>query len=125
MNKTLKFRVVSLSVAGFFDLLSLIFPPLCQAQTVRQASGLSTADIQGAVDAFRADLGGANNGAGGTFTTGRREINWDGVPDQFSAPNNLPANFFNTTSSRGLVLATPGTAFQVSAKAGNATSTAV
>jgi hypothetical protein len=116
---------VSLSVAGFFGLLALTFTPLCQAQTVRQAAGLSPAEIQGAVDAFRADLGGANNGAGGTFATGRREINWDGVPDQFSAPNNLPANFFNTTSSRGLVLATPGTAFQVSAKVGNSTSTAV
>jgi hypothetical protein len=53
-----------------------------------------------------------------TFPTGRREINWDGVPDAFSAPNNLPANFFNVNSPRGVVFSTPGTGFQVSANAG-------
>ena len=31
-----------------------------------------------------------------------------------SAPNNLPANFFNVNSPRGVIFATPGTAFQVS-----------
>src|SRR5437868_8958461 len=39
----------------------------------------------------------------------RSEINWDGVPDALAAPNNLPANFFNVNSPRGVVLATPGT----------------
>jgi hypothetical protein len=55
----------------------------------------------------------------------RREINWDGVPDSFSAPNNLPANFFNVNSPRGVVFSTPGSGFQVSAKSGNATVTAL
>ena len=36
---------------------------------------------------------------------GRREINWDGVADGFAAPNNLPANFFNKNSPRGVVFA--------------------
>ena len=92
---------------------------------VRSATGVSPASIQTAMDQFRADLGGANNGIGGTFATGRREINWDGVPDAVSAPNNLPANFFNSNSPRGAVFSTPGTAFQVSAKAGNPTMTPV
>jgi hypothetical protein len=122
MKRVLKLKAASMTTIG---LLALAFGPLCYAQTVRQAAGLSPADIQSAVDDFRADLGGANNGIGGTFTTGRREINWDGVPDDRSAPNNLPAEFFNVNSLRGLVLATPGTGFQVSAKAGNATSAAV
>ncbi|MEP7343378.1 MAG: hypothetical protein ABI977_36980 [Acidobacteriota bacterium] len=122
MKRILKLKAPYMATIG---LLALAFGPLCYAQTVRQAAGLSPADIQTAVDDFRADLGGANNGIGGTLTTGRREINWDGVPDDRSAPNNLPADFFNVNSQRGLVLATPGTGFQVSAKAGNATSTEV
>src|SRR6478672_11455328 len=92
---------------------------------VRSASGSSPASIAPAVDQFRADIGSANNGVGGTFTSGHREINWDGVPDAFSAPNNLPANFFNANSPRGAVFSTPGTGFQVSAKTGNPTVTAL
>lgn len=48
-------------------------------------------------------MGGANNGVGGSFATGRREINWDGVPDNFAEPNNLPPNFFNVNSPRGVI----------------------
>ncbi len=58
----------------------------------RTATGADPAAIQAAVDAFRTDLGG-NNGVGGSFATGRREINWDGVPDAFSAPNALAGRF--------------------------------
>src|SRR5206468_2216829 len=36
------------------------------------AAGAAPAAIQGSVDAFRAALGGANNGVGGTFPNGRR-----------------------------------------------------
>jgi hypothetical protein len=61
----------------------------------------------------------------GSFGTGRREINWDGVPDALAAPNNLPANFFNVNSPRGIILDTPGTGFQVSANAVNPTSTPI
>jgi hypothetical protein len=82
------------------------------------AAGRTPADIQASVDAFRNFLGGKNNGVGGTFPNGRREINWDGVPDAFAAPNNLPANFFNANSLRGAVFFTPGFGFQVSANQG-------
>jgi hypothetical protein len=62
--------------------------------------------------------GGTVAGANGSFSGVRREINWDGVPDAFSAPNSLPANFFNVTSPRGVVFSTAGTGFEVSANAG-------
>jgi hypothetical protein len=59
-----------------------------------------------------------NPNVAGSFGSGRREINWDGVPDALAAPNNLPANFFNVNSPRGVVFTTAGTGFQVSANAG-------
>ncbi len=95
------------------------------APVVFEASGASPADIQAAVDAFRAFLGVLNPNVPGSFPDGRREINWDGVPDAFSAPNNLPANFFNANSPRGAVFFTPGTGFQVSADSVNPTNTPV
>ncbi len=73
------------------------------APVVRQGSGANTAALQAIIDQFRADLGGGNNGVGGSFKTGRREINWDGVPDSFSEPNNFPLDFFNVNSPRGVI----------------------
>jgi hypothetical protein len=95
------------------------------APVVFEASGASPADIQAAVDAFRAFLGPLNPNVAGSFASGRREINWDGVPDAFAAPNNLPANFFNANSPRGAVFFTPGSGFQVSADSVNPTNTPV
>jgi hypothetical protein len=82
------------------------------------ASGANPAAIQTTVDAFRTALGPLNPNTAGSFGVGRREINWDGVPDSLSAPNNLPANFFNVNSPRGVVFSTPSTGFQTSANAG-------
>src|SRR5947199_3075972 len=91
------------------------------AVAVTVSSGANAAAIQGAVDSFRANLGTLNPNVAGSFGSGRREINWDGVPDALSAPNNLPANFFNVNSPRGVVLSTPGSGFQVSATAASGT----
>jgi hypothetical protein len=117
---------LSLAFAGFG--LTLIFNPGTASADphVFEASGATPADIQTAVDAFRnfGDFG-TNNGVGGTFPNGRREINWDGVPDAFAAPSLLPANFFNSNSPRGIVFFTPGTGFQVSANSINPTNTPV
>src|SRR5947199_6796930 len=115
---------LSLAIASFG--LTLIFNPVAASADpeVFEASGATPADIQTAVDAFRNFLG-DNNGVGGTFPTGRREINWDGVPDGFAAPNNLPANFFNSNSPRGVVFFTPGSGFQVSADSDNPTNTPI
>jgi hypothetical protein len=82
------------------------------------AAGANPASIQSTVDTFRTTLGSLNPNVAGSFGSGRREINWDGVPDALSAPNNLPPNFFNVNSPRGAVFSTPGTGFQVSANAG-------
>ena len=89
------------------------------AQTVRSGTGADAASITAIRDLYRTDLGGGTvAGANGSFGGLRREINWDGVPDGFSSPNSLPANFFNVNSPRGVVFGTPGTGFQVSANTG-------
>jgi hypothetical protein len=115
MNKRLSWLMPMLLMAGIIGLSS----PSFAVPIVEQASGANPAAIQAAVDAFRADLGNPlNPNVAGSFPGGRREINWDGVPDSFSAPNNLPSNFFNVNSPRGVVFSTPGTAVQVSGNAG-------
>ena len=47
-------------------------------------------EVQPAIDEFRNLLGANNGNASGSQTSGRREINWDGVPDSLSAPYNFP-----------------------------------
>jgi len=91
------------------------------APVLFSGSGATAAGIQTTVDAFRSSLGTLNPNVAGSFGSGRREINWDGVPDAQSAPNNLAANFFNANSPRGVVLSTPGTALQVSANLASGT----
>jgi len=99
MKNTTFLRNIGLSI---FAML-LTFTTISAAPVVRQGSGANTAALQAIVDQFRADLGGANNGVGGSFTSGRREINWDGVPDSASEPNNFPLDFFNVNSPRGVI----------------------
>ena len=92
-------RLFTLGVLTLFLSVTSIFA----APVVRQGTGANTAALQAIVDQFRTDLGGANNGVGGSFVSGRREINWDGVPDAFSEPNNFPVDFFNVNSPRGVI----------------------
>jgi hypothetical protein len=85
---------------------------------VFSASGNNAASILPTVDSFRAALGTLNANAPGSRGTGRREINWDAVPDQFATPNAFPGNFFNAPAApraRGAEFSTPGTQLQVSA----------
>ncbi len=97
----------------------LILPSITVgAPVVFSGTGANPAGIQAIVDTFRTTLGLLNPNVVGSFGSGRREINWDGVPDALSAPNNLPANFFNVNSPRGTIFSTGGTGFQVSANAG-------
>jgi hypothetical protein len=113
-------RNLPLSLAAVVAAAALI-PAAAQADGVkRTAAGSTPADITAAVNAFRADLGGANNAGGPAAASGRREINWDGVPDSAADPNPFPGGFF---LARGLQYDTPGTGFKVSAKTGNPTAT--
>jgi len=106
-------------------LILLLSPAALAAPVVFEAAGATAADIQDSVDDFRDFLGPLNPNAIGSFPSGRREINWDAVPDALSAPNALPAGFFNANSPRGVVFFTPGSGFLVSADSANPTNTPV
>jgi hypothetical protein len=90
---------------------SIAAAPAASAEpVVTTATGANAAGIQAAVDAYRNSLG-ANNGGGPAQPAGRREINWDGVPDDRSAPSFMPEGQFR---GRGAVFTTPGLGVQVS-----------
>ena len=113
-------RILSLAVLATLTMLPAAAESSASKQpdvNVQQAAGTNAAAIQSAVDAYRADLGALNPNVPGSFGSGRREINWDGVPDTFSSPNPFPADFFNVNSPRGAVFSTQGSGFQVSGKA--------
>jgi hypothetical protein len=95
------------------------------AQVVFSGAATNSAGIQATVDQFRTSLGTLNPNNGQSFGSGRREVNWDGVPDSFSSPNFMPGNFFNANSPRGVVFSTPGTGLAVSADTSNPTSSPV
>jgi hypothetical protein len=89
--------------------------PADAATTVRQASGATPAAIQSTIDQFRADLG-QDNQTDDPAESGRREIDWDGVPDSQADPHLLPLGSYG---GRGVVLTTPGSGLQVSADSSN------
>lgn len=95
--------------------LAMLPAMAAHAQVVRAGAGIGATNATNARDQFRVDLGGGTvAGANGSFGGVRREINWDGTPATFSSPNNVPSNFFNVNTPRGVVFSTPGTGFQVS-----------
>ena len=80
---------------------------------VRQATGTNAAAIQAAVDAFRNDLGGPNNGTTpGSQVSGRREITWDG--GGAAAPATIFPIVTTAFANRGAVFVTPGSGFESS-----------
>ena len=103
-------------------LTTLLASPSVQAAPILFSGTATTAaGITSIRDDFRTAIGGGSvAGANGSFGGVRREINWDGVPDMFSAPNLLPGDFFNVNSPRGAVFSTPGAGFEVSANGGAA-----
>ncbi len=70
--------------------------------------------IAAKLDEFRSALGGSLNAPNTPpADSGRREINWDGVPAALTDVDTFPANFFNVNSKRGAVFTTPGTGFRI------------
>jgi hypothetical protein len=77
---------------------------------VFQAAGPTAASIQSMVDAFRAALGGMNNGnTAGPLPAGRREINWDGGGATTTAL--VPTPFDGFLVTRGGRFTTRGSGF--------------
>jgi hypothetical protein len=76
---------------------------------VYSAAGADADSIRQTIEDFRNILGPLNApGVTNPDPKGRREINWDGVPDSFTAPNgDLPFDFFNRNSARGMLLSSP------------------
>lgn len=90
-------------------------------------SGKAT-EVPGIVEEFRTQLGRDNGGVPERGFTGRREVDWDGVPDQDSTPGFLDPDFFNARTeprARGIRFTTPGSGVQVSADSDNPTNTPV
>ncbi len=81
-----------------------------------------TGDISNAVERYRALLGQDNGGAPAAHASGRREINWDKVPEQ--AAEAFPAtNAKAAPRARGALLSTPGKGVMASASSTNAAKT--
>ena len=81
-----------------------------EAPTVFQAAGPTNTLIQAAIDAFRTEIGGANNGngAGPVGGGGRREINWDGGGATVTDPDPPVTPFNGFLTNRGAQFTTRG-----------------
>ena len=90
---------------------ALLAPALASAQVIFSAAGANAASIQPTVDAFRSALGALNANNGAAQTSGRREINWDAVPDSASDPVLFPGDFFAQTFNGANAGRTRGAAF--------------
>ncbi|XDA98811.1 hypothetical protein AB1M95_02595 [Sulfitobacter sp. LCG007] len=92
--------------------LALSASPGVAAPVIFSDAGPRAADIQDTVDAFRAEFSALNtNTPTNEDPDGRREINWDGVPDSLSDPNDFPGDFFNGSTpgrARGIEFVATG-----------------
>src|SRR6476661_4402222 len=81
-------------------------------RTVTKLSG----DVAAHIPEFAAAIGAVDNKSapGLHDATGRRGVNWDGVPAQFNNNDAFPAAFFKLAATRGLeYLSAPGSGLRV------------
>ena len=108
-------RKAILWVGLAFGLVLSARPAFASAITF-SAAGADIASITPTVDAFRAALGGGNNGnAAGPLANGRREINWDGGG---AATTSTLGPLTTFQGIRGALFTTPGTGFLQAPPAG-------
>lgn len=120
LNRPIRLGALALSVLGLTALA--VSPGSAAGSRPNVVRAVGRAKVIDAVERYRAILGPNNGGEPGSRGSGRREINWDGVPDELAAPNALPGDFFNAPTApraRGAVLATPGDHVAVSADSDN------
>jgi len=92
-------------------------PPPPPSFTVIRAQGDSLT-IADTLNRFRDALGGSLNAPNSPpATSGRREINWDGVPAALTNVDTFPATFFNVNSKRGVEFSHLGTGLRVDSSA--------
>lgn len=107
--RTISPQRLPMIVAGFL----LTMPSLAGAGSIVFSDFGAILDT---VDAFRAAIGGVNNGnAAGPFPTGRREINWDGGGTNAPPLVNMPKDLF--LNNRGASYEPAATTFSISGQA--------
>ena len=118
MKPTVYAPFLSLVVAACNSLYSPVTtqPPAPSFTAIRVRGDSAT--VADTLNKFRAALGGSLNAPNSApADSGRREINWDGVPAAVTNVDNFPATFFNVNSKRGALLSTPGTGLRVDSTA--------
>ena len=107
--------------ASIFSLLFLCLGAELTAAQNKPVVISGAGNVGPLIEKYRKLIGEPNNADGPAQPGGRREINWDGVPDDKAAPAFLAPDAFK---GRGARLNTPGKGVQVSAKPGNPSNTA-
>lgn len=118
-------KMINTIIRNYFcgSLILLFFAVSADAApVVRSAAHVDPFGIVNTISQFRGDLGGTDNGAGGSYISGIRQIDWDTIPNEHVLSFGLiPPDYFNTFSPRGMVLSSACTSdgFKVSALSGN------
>lgn len=118
-------KSVKVPLVACLLLMLVVWQAACSGGNTPEPTVMSgSGDITAVVESYRQLLGGVNNGGepGSKGPTGFREINWDSLPDEQSAPNLYTPDFFNAPEApraRGIILNTPGDGLMVSADSDN------